>query len=69
MATQDEYAAVTKALIPEIRADAGSEMDQAGYGFAKGMIPENLIDQLAVSVAKKAVDTIDAYRAARNQQK
>ena len=63
MATQAEYTAVANALVPELKADIDSELTKAGYGWAAGMIPAELVPEIAGACAKKAVDTLDALLA------
>jgi hypothetical protein len=59
MATQPEYTAVANALVSVLQADINADVPS----FFKGMVPANLAPELAGALAKKAVDTIDAYRA------
>ena len=61
MATDDEYAAVEKKLVPIILAEEKKDVP----GFLQGMIPPDAAQKAAHALARITVDTIDQYRAAK----
>lgn len=58
MADQSDYTAVANALVKVLQADVVADVPS----WAQGMIPTDLAPKLAGSLAKTAVDALDAHR-------
>ena len=62
MADQSDYTAVASALLTALQTDINENVP----AFERGMIPADLPGKLATSLAKTAVDALDAHRAQKS---
>lgn len=66
MATQQEYSAVANALVKEIN-DFIATLPEFEQSIIRSHLPPEKINAGAGAGAKTAVDTLDAFRAKKNQ--